>query len=249
MERLKRILPILDGVAAVSMTVAALALLWWLVSGRVGAPQMELVGAAREAPAGAAEDVEALRLTVAPSSDSPASASGARVAIIEFADFECPFCEKYAHETLPRLRADFVEPRKVIYLFKHFPLDMHPQARAAAQMAVCAAAQAKFWEMHALLFGSPRNLAPHALTGYARGLRLDNSKLQTCLSESAARIDRDEAEGKRLGVTSTPTFLFGEIAKDGSISVRRRIMGAYGYEAFRAAIQGLLDASPVRAGN
>jgi protein-disulfide isomerase len=238
---------ILDGVAAVSMTAVAVTLLWWLLSGRLGLPPIEAVGGARDVPAGTAENVENLRLRVTPVTDQGELPASAKVAIVEFADFECPFCGKYAHDTLPRLRAEFVETRKAVYVFKHFPLDLHRQARGAAQMAACAGAQGKFWQMHELLFGSPRNLAQDALTGYARRLQLDDQQLRTCLGQIAARIDRDTDEGRQLGVSATPTFLLGNIEKDGTIAVKRRIAGANGYETFRNAIQQLLDTAPVQA--
>ena len=76
----------------------------------------------------------------------------AKVTVIEFSDFQCPFCKQHVEETQPALDEEFVDSGKVMWVFKHFPLSIHPQAPAAGAAAECAADQGKFWEMHELLF-------------------------------------------------------------------------------------------------
>jgi protein-disulfide isomerase len=153
-------------------------------------------------------------------------AAEAHVAIVEFSDFQCPFC-KQAHLTLSKLLERY--SGKVKLVFRDFPLvAIHPQARRAAQAARCANDQGKFWEYYDVLFDqSPRlNLAD--LKRYARQVGLDAAKFETCLSSEThkAAVQKDLDEGKKLGVTSTPAFFING----------RPLSGAQSLEAFSRVI-------------
>lgn len=136
----------------------------------------------------------------------------AKVTVIEFSDFQCPFCGKHALETQPTLDEKYVDTGKVRWVFKHFPLNIHPQAPAAGIAAECAAEQDKFWEMGHLLFESVSTWAINEpnpeFVNLANQLGLDTAAFEACLSdpEMQARVDSDLADGGPF-VRGTPTFI------------------------------------------
>jgi protein-disulfide isomerase len=136
----------------------------------------------------------------------PAKAAAyAPVSIIEFSDFECPFCGQVAPFVQELLRA---YPKQVRFIFKHNPLPMHTHAALAHEAALAAAEQGKFWEMHDLLFANQKNLEMQSLLEYAKQLNIDVATFQKALESHRYRpqVEQDVAEAKGLGVTATPTF-------------------------------------------
>ncbi len=138
----------------------------------------------------------------------------AAVTIVEFSDYECPFCARYGLETWPLVKAQFVDTGRVQYTFKDYPLaGLHPQAARAHIAARCAGDQGAYWEMHSLLFeeqsqwsrSSDRNAV---FETFAADLGLETGTFSACLAsgkwDAAVRADVDE--GARLGVRGTPTF-------------------------------------------
>ena len=109
-------------------------------------------------------------------------AAGASLAIIEYADFECPFCRRFEHDTLPQIRAAYIETGKVKYFYRDFPLAFHEHSMSAAQAARCAAEQGKFWEMHDSLFEEPAALGTADVERRAGALGLDLGRLEACVS-------------------------------------------------------------------
>src|SRR5688572_11937738 len=109
-------------------------------------------------------------------------APNAKVAVIEFSDYQCPFCSRYVTESLPQLAKEYIDTGKVKYVWRDLPLDFHKQAFKAAEAAHCAGEQGRFWEMHDVLFANQKNLMPEDLTRHAAGLQLDASQFQQCLS-------------------------------------------------------------------
>jgi protein-disulfide isomerase len=129
----------------------------------------------------------------------------ARVVIVEFADFECPFCQKIA----PELDGVWEKRRdKVRFVYKFMPLAMHPHGDIAARAAIAADMQGKFWEMHRLLFASGQHLEQSDLETYATSLGLDVPRFRTDMLSPAARarIDADRKEADELQVKGTPTI-------------------------------------------
>lgn len=130
------------------------------------------------------------------------------------------------------------------YVFKDFPLEqLHPQAFRAAEAAHCAGEQGRFWEMHDRLFANQAALSAGDFRRLAEELRLDLSRFQACLESGryAARIRRDLAEGNRLGITGTPTFLLGITPSSGSsVRVLKIIRGAKSFSDFQQAIEEVL---------
>jgi protein-disulfide isomerase len=169
-------------------------------------------------------------------------AAQARIAVIEFSDFQCPYCAQYAQQTYPQLETEFIRPGLVSYVFRHFPLSNHANAFTASEAAECAGGQGKYLAMRLSLFANQRDLTPPRLLDYAADNGLDPGTFQKCLAEGQAKaqVKTDITEGQRLGVTSTPTFFIGEIKPDGTITVFRRIRGALPYHVIRAELQKLL---------
>ncbi len=138
--------------------------------------------------------------------DAPLRGSkSAEITIVEWADFQCPFCVR-VNPTLEQVTKEY--GNKVRFAFKHLPLSMHSKARAAHQAAEAAHRQGKFWEMHDLIFESPRDLNPKTYLRYANEIGLDIDRYNSDFSSSSVRkvIDDDLAAAGELGVTGTPSF-------------------------------------------
>jgi protein-disulfide isomerase len=129
----------------------------------------------------------------------------APVLVVEFADYECPYCQRI-HPDLKKLQQEF--PGQVAVAFKDFPLPMHRYAGKAAEAARCAAQQGRFWDFHDVLFDNTPKFEPAQLKEYARTLKLDTARFDQCLDagEQAVAVQRDLAQGQRLGLTGTPSF-------------------------------------------
>lgn len=151
----------------------------------------------------------------------------APVTIVEFTDYECPFCRRYHRRTYGRL-LDAYEG-EIRYVVRNFPLSsIHPHARKAAEAAACAHNQGQFWKYHDHLFENADALEEADLERYARDLGLSGPAFDRCLESGAESetVAADVAAGKRLGIRGTPTFFVnGEI-----------LVGAQRLPAFRAAV-------------
>jgi len=138
----------------------------------------------------------------------------APVTVYEMSDFQCPYCRRHAVETFPALEKRFVETGKVRWVFVNFPItSLHPNAVAAAEFAMCAAQQDRFWPIHDLIYRHQDAWAklddPTAyLMGLADSIRLPRATLRTCLEngEGLAIVRRDAEGAARAGANSTPTF-------------------------------------------
>jgi protein-disulfide isomerase len=165
------------------------------------------------------------------------------VAVIEFSDYQCPFCGRYSKDTYAQIENDYVETGKIKYVFRDLPLPFHNQAFKAAEAAHCAGEQGKFWEMHDLLFHNQTALTPEQLPAYAKDLGLSEGPFQQCLDTArfAADIKKDIADAGTVGVSGTPTFLIGVVQPgDGRVKVVKKLVGAKPYAEFKAAFDSLL---------
>lgn len=159
--------------------------------------------------------------------------------ILEFADFECPFCVRHARETLPSLRAEFVERGLVSYEFRHLPLEaIHPNARPAARAAECAREQQQFWPFHDRLLGLRAPLTSAQIQRIAESSVPDAAALKRCLQEPAvdSTIEADLRLAALLGIRSTPGFVIVRGSAQGPIAIAA-IDGAVSLETFREAIR------------
>lgn len=169
--------------------------------------------------------------------------ANAPITIVEFSDYQCPFCRRAFEDAEKKVIENYVNTGKARIIFKDFPLSFHPDAPAAANAARCAGEQSKYWEMHDKIFvgqgaaelGTVRINAT-AYSTYAKELKLDEAKFKTCVDSNkyAADVQSDTAQGIAAGVSGTPTFFINN----------QQIVGAQPYEAFKAAI----DAELAKAG-
>lgn len=168
--------------------------------------------------------------------------SDAPLTLIEFSDYQCPFCKKFFQATLPTLKTEYIETGKVRYVYRDFPIDrIHPHARKAAEAAHCAGDQDKYWQMHDLLFQNQQALALDNLKAYARELQLDTTAFDGCLEDGTytAEVQKDYDDGVAAGVRGTPGFFLGKTGADDTIQ-GTLISGAQPLAVFRQAIEGLL---------
>ena len=143
--------------------------------------------------------------------------SNAAVTIVEFADFQCPYCRE-SQAVIKKVINEYGSEVKLI--FKHLPLDIHSQANTAARAAFCAGEQNLFWKYHDALFAS-RDMDPQSLGRIASGLGLSRLKFLSCLESDASRdaIMRDKSDAARLGIASTPTFIVNGKLVRGAIDI------------------------------
>jgi protein-disulfide isomerase len=148
--------------------------------------------------------------------DHAAGPDDAPVALVEYGDYECPYCGM-AHPIVKKAQEDLGSQLR--FVFRNFPLaEAHPHARLAAQAAEAAGAQGKFWEMHDTLFEHQDALEVADLIGYAKSLGLDTAKFERDLEAAAyvKRVRDDFRSGVRSGVNGTPTFFMNGARYDGS---------------------------------
>ncbi len=169
--------------------------------------------------------------------------SSARVAIIEYSDFECPFCGGYERDSYPQILENYIKTGEVKLFYRDLPLPMHPHATQAARAAHCAGEQGKYWEMHDSLFAKQNALSDPALLDRAKTLGLDANKFGECFSSDRYKDDLQKsiAEAQKLGIGATPTFFIGTIDSSGDVvSISKRIVGARPYADFQAALDEAL---------
>ena len=170
----------------------------------------------------------------------------AKVTIIEFSDYQCPFCARHNRETLPQLTNAYIKTGKVKYVFRDFPLEsIHQQALKAHEAAYCAGEQGKYWEMHDQLFGNQPALNPPDLARYAQAIGLNTPDFKSCLDSGKylAKIRAGLAEGTNAGVRGTPTFFLGYTEPNESkIQALMAIRGAHPFARFQEALDRLLSA-------
>jgi protein-disulfide isomerase len=149
----------------------------------------------------------------------------AKVTIVEWSDFECPFCGRVV-PTLAKIKETYGKDVRVV--FRHQPLPFHPNAKPAAEAAMAAHEQGKFWEMHDKLFSNQKSLDRTTFEKYAEELRLDVGKFKAALDSGKyrAQIEADSAAGSAVGANGTPTFFING----------RQLVGAQPFEAFKQAI-------------
>ena len=173
--------------------------------------------------------------------------AGAKLTIVEFSDYQCPFCAAYARDAFPQIERDFIKTGKVKYVLRNLPLEsIHPFAFKAAEAALCAGEQDKYWAMHDRLFANQNALGRKELAEYAQALGIDGSTFESCLDSGKyiAHIRKDIADAQKAGVSGTPTFFLGATDTNGAtIKWVRKLIGAANYATFKQAIETLL-ASP-----
>jgi len=164
--------------------------------------------------------------------DDVLGSEDAPVTMIEFSDYECPFCARYFTQTYDQIKKTYVDTGKVKIVFRDFPLSFHPKAQKAAEAAECAGEQGKYWEMHDKLFENQQTLDIISLKRYANEIGLNIAEFSPCLDsgQMAAEVKKDFSDGQAAGVRGTPAFFING----------RLISGAQPFSAFQQAIDAEL---------
>ncbi|MXR68601.1 DsbA family protein [Shewanella insulae] len=166
--------------------------------------------------------------------------ASANVAIIEFSDFQCPYCKRYMDNTFTKLKSDYIDTGKVKYIARDFPLGFHPKAKGAAIAANCGQKQDAYWPMRDALFKNMRQLGNKLYRDTATQLSLDMTKFTACLEDQAimSKIKQDINYGASVGVRGTPSFLIGKL-ENNQLLKPKLLIGAQSYDVFKAAIDAL----------
>ena len=164
----------------------------------------------------------------------------APVTIVEFTDYQCPFCQRFHLTAFEEMKRNFVDTGKVRYVSRDLPLAMHPNAMSAAQAARCAGEQDKFWEMRHRLIVNANQLGTDRYNALADELKLDRTRFDKCLAEERYKADivKDMSDAAAAGVTGTPTFVIGRAVGEGIEGTR--VVGALPYSMFDAKLKELL---------
>lgn len=163
----------------------------------------------------------------------------APVTIVEFSDFQCPFCRKHYTQTMPQLEQDYISTGKVKYVYRDFPLSFHPGAQSAAEAGECAEEQDKFWEYHDKIFDEQNKQGSGTvqftvtdLKQWAADIGLDTGKFNECLDSGkyTQEVKKDFADGGAAGITGTPGFIING----------KSLVGAQPYSVFQQIIEAEL---------
>ena len=165
----------------------------------------------------------------------------APVIIIEFTDLQCPYCARFARQTFPQLRRNYIDTGRVRFASQDFPLPMHAFAVPAAVAARCAGEQGRFWEFREALFASQSTLRDEPYAELARKFGLDLEKFAACRGDQrqTANVHEGIALARANSITSTPTIVIGRLV-DGQFQ-GEKISGAQPYEVIAAKIDALLE--------
>ena len=164
----------------------------------------------------------------------------APITIVEFTDYQCPFCRRFYTNTLSEIKKQYIKTGKVRLVLRDLPLGFHAKARPAAKAAHCAREQGKYWEMHDALFEGGGKLNREDFVGYAEKIGVKDFPFQECLESDRHKeaIDRDIADAGKASINGTPGFVLGKTTEneiEGSL-----ISGAQSFATFKRQIDGLL---------
>ncbi len=200
---------------------------------------------AAPAPAAAPEDSGPIKVEMA---DAPLLGDkDAPVTLIEFSDYECPFCKRHFDETWPQLKKNYIDTGKLKVVFRNLPLSFHQNAHKEAQAALCVrelGGDSAYYKYHDAMFtkttSNGTGLALDQLPKIATEIGVDGTKVQSCLDANKFKdyVDKDLAYAATVGASGTPTFFIGKSDSSGTIT-GTRIVGAQPYSAFQTQIDSL----------
>jgi protein-disulfide isomerase len=171
-------------------------------------------------------------------------ANDAPLTLVEFTDYQCPFCNQFHRLTFPELKKTYIDTGKIRFISRDLPLEFHNNALLAARAARCAGEQDKYWELRDVLSSNPNNLSQQAILNYALELSLDTGRLQGCLDSEKYRgdIQEDVKEAHSIGIIGTPGFVLGRTSNGTLEGIK--IVGAQPFALFDAKIKELLAGTP-----
>lgn len=168
----------------------------------------------------------------------------ALVIMVEYTDFQCPYCRKFQTTVFPEIKRLYIDTGKLRYVVKDLPLVFHPLAAQAATATHCAGEQDRYWPMRELIMQHVQPFKTSDFLTFAAGLSLDIDRFQKCLGDPGylAKIEQDKAEAASQQITGTPTFIIGQVQGESRMA-GTRINGALPVSAFKKEIDLLLEAS------
>jgi len=215
---------VLDVLAEVAMVLLAAIILWTPYRRPQPPPPSP---AAKVAPPTQPVSLDGLSLLGAP---------GAKAALLIFSDFQCPYCARFASETMPVLKKRYVDTGLARIAFRHLPLAIHNRATRAAESAECAARQGQFWAMHDALFKSPTHMEEFDLTSHAADIGLDRNIFAACMKDPPLdRIRHDSELADGLQFRTTPSFIIGTLEGD-ALRATSVVVGARSVDVFEEAL-------------
>jgi protein-disulfide isomerase len=182
----------------------------------------------QDAPSGVTIDLKSLPTKGSPNAD---------IALIELSDYECPFCARHATTVANQIQDEFISKGTLLYAFANNPLPIHANAELLAEAAICAEKQDLFWQMHDALFQSMPKTKAEVLVA-AEKVGTDPQQFENCLSDSRElleKIEGDQKYARTLGLTGTPGFAIGTLAQNGSVAIKKIIVGAQTLSVFKDA--------------
>jgi len=141
----------------------------------------------------------------------------APLTVVEFTDYQCPFCQRFHVTTFGELKKNYIDSGKVRFYSRDMPLDFHSNALRAAQAARCSADQGQFWTMRDVMGANPDKLDIDHILGFAAGLKMDVKALRACVESEKYKeaVQTDVMEAMKIGASGTPTFVVGKSTPDG----------------------------------
>lgn len=162
--------------------------------------------------------------------------------LLMFSDFQCPYCQAFARDVFPVLKERYIDKGALEVAFQHFPLTIHLAARPAAEAAVCADRQGRFWTLHDRLFTLPK-LDTEAIRRVVKEEHLDDRAFESCSTsgEASKVVEADLLVGQRWRVTGTPAFMIGRRLPDSTVKINSVVVGARPLEEFTVALDALIN--------
>lgn len=173
----------------------------------------------------------------------------APITLIEFSDFQCPFCRSFVKQTLPQIKEEYINTGKVKFVYRDFPLSFHPESVPSAESSECAGDQGKFWEMHDVIFDEQEKQGQGTIQftnddikKWAAKIGLDTAKFNQCFDSGKYKqeVQKDIADGSAAGVSGTPAFFIGQSSDDWMIN-GILVSGAQPFSAFKVIIDKELE--------
>jgi protein-disulfide isomerase len=163
----------------------------------------------------------------------------APLTIVEFTDYQCPFCQRFHVTAFPELKKAYIDTGKVRFYSKDMPLDFHPNAMRAAMAARCAGEQGKFWELRDTMGANPNSLDIEHIVNFAANLKLDTGVLRGCIDAGKYKdiVQNDVLEAMKIGANGTPTFIVGKSVGEGVDG--ELVVGAMPFQMFDSKLKEL----------
>lgn len=221
-DKTKLILP--GAILIAALLISGSVVFYSLNSGKLGANIRQ-----------AGDSVAGEKINVSADDDPFVGNGKAKVVIVEFSDFQCPFCRTFWSNTLPQIKKEYIDTGKAKFVFRDYPLSFHPAAQISAEASECADDQGKYWEMHDKIFGEQAKKGTGTVTygsielkSWASQIGLNMNIFNRCLDSRKYKleVEKDLSDGSVYGVSGTPTLFINS----------KPIVGAQPFSAFKAMI-------------